>query len=115
MRVVSMVLAQGPGHPDGDLEDRLELRVLLTPSGHLDAAAWEAGSVPWRGAQARNSVIRCNELVKTSEGWALRELSGDDAPLHRMTIVIIRPGELASVSQPDGDVMVYRIVAVEAE
>ena len=116
MQVVSMVLAEGPGHPAGDLEQRLEFRVLLLPSGHLDAAAWESGSVPWHGAQSHNgALVRDSELVKTSEGWALRELSGEDAPLLQVMIGVVRPGELVSVSRLDGGVMVYRIVAVDAE
>ena len=114
MQVVSMVLAEGPGHPAGDLEDRLEFRVLLMSSGHLDAAAWEFGSVTWHSAQSYNGALICaSELVKTSEGWALRELSGDDAPLLNVMIEVVRPGELVSVSRLDGDVMVYRIVAVD--
>ncbi len=116
MQVVSMVLAEGPGHPAGDLEDRLELRVRLLPSGLLDSAAWEAGVAPWRGAQTRSGVlVRSNELVRTSQGWALREQSGDDGPLRSVMVGIVRPGELVSVSRLDGGIMVYRIVAVDAE
>ncbi len=115
MQVVSMVLAEGPGRPAGDLDDRLEFRVLLTPLGQLDAAAWQAGSAPWHTARLLNgTVTRSGELVKAGEGWALRELCGDDDPLYGLTIGIVRPGELVSVSRLDGDVMVYRIVAVEA-
>ena len=116
MQVVSMVLAEGPGRPEGDLEARLEFRVVLMPSGHLDAAAWESGLVPWHGAQSYNgAMVRASELVKTSGGWALRELSGEDAPLLHVMIGIVRPGELVSVARLEGDIMVYRIVAVDTE
>ena len=116
MQVVSLVLAEGPGHPAGDVADRLRLEVWLTPLGQLDAAVWEAGSAPWRTARSVNgAVTRSGELVKTAAGWALRELSGQDEPLYRVTIGIARPGELVSVARLDGSEMIYRIVAVEAE
>ena len=114
MQLVTMVLADGPGRVAGDLDDRLEFHVLLTAHGQLDAASWEAGSAPWRTARVQaGEVTRSGELVKTAEGWALRELGSEDGPIYRVTAGIVRPGELLSVSRLDGDEMVYRIVAVD--
>jgi hypothetical protein len=111
---VTLVLAQGPKQPAGDLDDRLSLHVALTSQGQLDAAAWEIGTDPWLTARERaGQPRRSGELVKIEEGWALRELGSEDDPLYSFSAQIIRPGELVSVSRLDGDEMIYRIVAVE--
>ncbi len=111
---VTMVLAQGPGFPDGNLEDRMHLHVALTAPGYLDVAAWETGTTPWATSRERpGHSDRTGELVKIEEGWALRDLGGEDDPLYSFAAQIIRPGEIVQVSRLDGDEMLYRIVAVE--
>ncbi len=111
-----MVLAQGPGHPDGDLEDRIHLRVNLTPQGHLDAAAWEHGSAPWLSSRERaGQAVRSGEIVKIDDGWALRSLNSEDEPLYSVDAQIVRPGEIVRIRRLDGDEMLYRIVAVEPD
>lgn len=111
---VLMVLAQGPGFPDGNLEDRMHLHVTLTPQGHLDAAAWETGTEPWPTSRQRpNHALRTGELVKIEDGWALRDLGSEDDPLYTFAAQIVRPGEIVQISRLDGETMLYRIVAVE--
>ncbi len=113
---VTLVLAHGPGHPEGDLDDRMHLRVTLSPQGHLDGAAWEAGTVPWLTSRERaGHPVRSGELVKLEEGWALRGLGSEDEPLYGLFAQIVRPGEIVRVSRLDGDEMLYRIVAVEPD
>ncbi len=111
---VTMVLAHGPGLPDGNIDDRLTLEVMLTPQGVLDAAAWENGREPWRSSRIRSGQpTRSGELVKIEEGWALRELGSEDEPLYSLNADIVRPGEIVRVSRLDGNEMLYRVVAVE--
>ena len=113
---VTLVLANGPGHPSGDLDDRMHLEVMLSPQGHLDAAAWESGTAPWLTRRERaGHPVRSGELVKLEEGWALRGLVSEDEPLYSLIAPIIRPGEIVRVSRLDGDEMLYRIVAVEPD
>ena len=113
---VTMVLAQGPGFPDGNVHDRMHLHVMLTAQGHLDATAWETGKLPWQTARERpDHPRRTWELVKIEDGWALRDLGSEDDPLYSFEAQIVRPGEIAQVSRLDGDMMLYRIVAVEPE
>ncbi len=115
MMNVTLVLARGPGQPGGNLDDRMHLQVDLTPQGHLDAAAWETGTLPWRTSRDRpGHPTRTGELVKIEEGWALRELDSEDEPLYGINAQIVRPGEIVSVARLDGDEMLYRIVAVDA-
>ena len=111
---VTMVLAHGPGRPEGDLDDRLTLVVALTVQGHLDGQAWEMGREPWRTSRIQaGEVTRSGELVKLEDGWAMRELGSEDEPLYSLHAGLIRPGELVRVSRLDGDEMIYRIVAVD--
>ncbi len=113
---VTLVLAHGPGHPDGDLDDRMHLRVALSPHGHLDSSAWEAGTIPWLSSRERaGHPVRSGELVKIEDGWALRGLGSEDEPLYSLTAQIVRPGEIVRVSRLDGDEMLYRVVAVEPD
>jgi hypothetical protein len=111
---VTMVLAQGPGFPEGNLEDRMHLHVRLTAQGHLDSAAWETGTTPWMTSRERpDHPTRTGELVKIEEGWALRHLGSEDDPLYSFSAQIVRPGEIVQIRRLDGDEMLYRIVAVE--
>ena len=113
---VTMVLARGPSAPEGDLHDRMHLRVTLTAQGHLDAAAWEGGTQPWETARERpGHAKRTGELVKIEDGWALRHLGSEDDPLYSFAAQIIRPGEIVQVSRLDGEEMLYRIVAVDPD
>ena len=113
---VTMVLAQGPGRPDGDLDDRMILHVILSAGAHLDAAEWSAGDQPWRTRRERSGhPVRSGELVKIDEGWALRELGSEDEPLYGLAAGTVRPGDVASVARLDGDKMLSRIVAVDPD
>lgn len=114
MTNVIMVLARGPGLPEGNLNDRLELDVQLTAQGQLDTAAWETGNTPWLTTRQRPEQLRRDgELVKIEGGWAIRGLDHEDDPLLAFNAGIVRPGELAIVTRLDGEDLVYRIVAVD--
>ena len=113
---VLMVLAQGPGFPEGNVEDHMNLHVMLTAQGQLDAAAWETGHQTWATSRTRpGHAPRTGELVKIEEGWALRNVDGEDDPLYSFTVQIVRPGEIVQVSRLDGDEMLYRIVGIEPD
>ncbi len=111
-----MLLARGPARPQGDLDDRIELRVTLTPQAQLDGTAWETGILPWIARRERpGHPPRTSELVRVDGGWALRSLGGENDPLSSLDVQIVRPGELAAVQEPDGGELIYRIVAVEPD
>ena len=46
MAKVTLVLASGPGFPNGDPECRYEIEVRLDSTGHLDRKAWFADPEP---------------------------------------------------------------------
>jgi hypothetical protein len=114
MTKVMMVLAHGPDHPDGNIDDHLDLQVTLTSQGMLDSTAWANGDTPWLTSRIRtDQPRRAGELVKLEEGWAIRNLDNEDDPLLAFSASIMRPGEVARVIRLDGGELVYRIVAVE--
>lgn len=116
MTSVMMVLARGPGEPEGNLDDRVDLHVRLTAQGALDTTAWETGKTPWLTSRHRaNKPRRDGELVKIEDGWAIRNLENDDDPLLGFSAAIIRPGEIAYVTRLDGKKLIYRIVAVDSD
>jgi hypothetical protein len=116
MATLSLVLAQGPGLPNGDLEDRMELRLGLTPQGQLDGHAYEAAPAPWIATRERpGQPARQSELIRLDEGWALQSLDHEDDPLWAFEGWVFRPGELVRLRRPDGTELLFRIVQVRGE
>ncbi len=109
---VQMVLAAGPGLPEGNTEDRLDVEVMLTPLGRLDEAAWHEDA-PWPATRTRpGRQLRHSEIVRADEQWAMRSTRGEDEPLWAMEAEVVRPGELVRFRRPDGEALFYRIVAM---
>jgi len=114
--VVKMNLAYAPGRPEGDLDDRLELHVPLTPQGHIDDQAVATAGQSWPGRRLRpDGTERSVELVAVDSGWALRSARSEDEPLWAMEGRVFRPGELVTLRRPSGEDLVFRVVNVEAE
>ena len=120
MAKVAMVLAQGPGHPEGDIEDRLEMQVQLNAVGQLDRAAWTAAPLGWAAVRTRPGHAEQSGEVALIDGesdgfWAVRRSSGEDEPLWVLDSDVVRPGEIVSVRRPAGARLLFRVVAVERE
>ena len=112
MTKLTMLLAKGPRLPDGDLEDRLVVRLALNPQGQIDPAAYEKAPVPWLAVRERPGVDdRQSELIRLDEGWALQSLASEDDPLWTFEGHVFRPGELVRLVRPDGEELLFRIVA----
>jgi len=111
-----MILAYAPGRPEGDLADRLELRVSLTPQGQLDDASFLAAELPWPSLRVLpDGTVRPGDLVLLDAGWALRSARSEDDPLWALEGRVFRPGELVTLRRPDGEEHVFRIVNVETD
>ena len=112
MAKLTMLLAKGPGRPRGDLEDRLTVRLALNNQGQIDAVAYDSDPFPWlairnrRGAEDGRS-----ELIRLDEGWALQSMVSEDDPLWAFEGHVFRPGELVRLGRPDGEELLFRIVA----
>lgn len=111
---VVMLLAQAPGQPEGNLEDRVELRLALTPQGQIDVAAHQNDTMVWPAVRQRpGHEPRESEVIRLDETWALQSMRGDDDPLWTLDGNVFRPGELVRLGRPGGEDLLYRIVSVE--
>ena len=114
-------LAAAPGLPQGSIEHGLEMKVLLTPQGQIDPAAYFADPAPWRARRFRpNRRDWRGEVVLVDEsnieaGWALRGEQDMDDPVWILEARICRPGDYLTIRRPDGEELVFRIVAVEQD
>lgn len=112
MTKLTMLLAKGPGRPEGDLEDRLTIRLALNPQGQIDPAAYDADPVPWLATRERpGTESRHSELIRVDEGWALQSILSEDDPLWTFEGHVYRPGDLVRLLRPDGEELLFRIVA----
>lgn len=116
MTKLSLVLVQGPGKLEGDLDDRLILSPELTPQGHMDVEAYHAASSPWLAWRLRSGAEpRALEIIRIDEGWALQSTSSEDDPIWTFDGSLFRPGELVRLRRPNGEDYLFRIVASETE
>ena len=112
MTKLTMLLAKGPGLPHGDLKDSLVLHLALNQQGQIDAAAYEGDPMPWLAVRIRaGTEERQSEFIRLDEGWALQSLVSEDDPLWTLEGHVFRPGELVRLGRPDGEELLFRIVA----
>jgi hypothetical protein len=116
MTKVTMLLAQGPGKPEGDLEDRLVMALALTNQGQIDLDAYHAASAPWLARRERaGSEPRDLEVIRIDERWALQSTRSEDDPIWTFDGHVFRPGELVRLRRPDSQELLFRIVSAERE
>ena len=110
MAKLTMVLAKGPGRPDGDLADRLIGRLALNRQGQI--AAYADDPTPWLAIRRRPGMDdKHSELIRLDEGWALQSMASEDDPLWTFEGFVFRPGDLVRLGPPNGEGLLFRIVA----
>jgi hypothetical protein len=109
-RVIAL-LASGPGCPEGDVTQGIEMAVDLTVQSQLDPSAGPDGMGARRFWSDREDWQGTLERLET--GWALRNISSPDEPLWELDVRTVRPGEYITLRRPDGADAVFRIVSVE--
>lgn len=116
MTRLTMLLAQGPGKPQGDLEDRLIMTLPLTQQAQVDAEAYNVAPAPWLARREwPDREPRELEIIRIDEGWALQSTRSEDDPIWMFEGHVFRPGELVRLRRPDGEELLFRIVAAEAD
>ena len=120
MPLVTLVMANGPGFPQGSAAHRYELDVALTPGGYLDDEAWRAdpriwpATRAWPGGPPRQGDVQWDDET----GWSLSIYPADgqqvDAPRHALMRHVgqLRPGEYVTLREPEGIEYSYRVVSV---
>jgi hypothetical protein len=114
MARIIMILARGPGQPEGDLFHRLEAIVALTPQGQLDEAALTDTIWPTR-RMLPDGRERQGDIVRSGAGWVLRGRAGEDSPHSVIEAQVFRPGEYVTLRPPAQDPLVFRIVDVQPD
>lgn len=116
MAHVRAVLASGPGLPGGSPKQGLDMVVPLTPQGRLDEVSLIAADAPLPARRFRpDREDWTGVLVAADGGFALQGNSSRDDPIWAMEAHVFRPGDYITLRRPNGQELVYRIVAVEAE
>jgi hypothetical protein len=121
MPKILALLAAGPGLPLGSIDHGLELHLLLTSQGQIDAAAYFADASPWPARRFRpgrpdwrGEVVLVDD-GDVDAGWGLRGEQGMDEPVWTLDGRIFRPGDYITIRRPDGEELVFRIVSVEQD
>ena len=116
MTKLTLILVQGPGKLEGDLDDKLVLCPTLTGQGHMDVDAYHLAPRPWLAWRLRlGAEPRALEIIRIDEGWALQSTNSEDDPIWTFDGSIFRPGELVRLRRPNGEDYLYRIVSAETE
>ena len=116
MTKLTLLLARGPDKPDGDIDDRLVMNLCLTSKGHIDLPAYDHAPEPWLAMKdLHGGDHRALEVVRIDEGWALQSNNSLDDPIWAFEGHVFRPGELVRLQRPDGEELLYRIVASETQ
>ena len=112
MAKLTMVLAKGPGRPDGDLDDRLIVRLVLNRQGQIDPSANPDAPTPWLAIRTRPGMADNQyELLRLDDGRARQSMASEDDPLWTFEGFVFRPGDLVRLGRPDGEGLLFRIVA----
>ena len=114
MTKVTLVLARGPGKPEGDITERLVLNICLNAHGQIDLQAYESAPEPWLASREQDHAApRAMEIIRLDEGWARQSTNSQDDPICVFEGYVYRPGELITLQDPNGETMLFRIVASE--
>ena len=88
----------------------------LNLQGQIDPFTYEADPSPWLAVRERPGREPVHvELIRLDEGWALQSMQDQDDPLWTFEGHVFRPGELVRLRRPDGEDLLFRIVASEAD
>ena len=116
MAHVRAVLASGPGMPGGSIAQGLDMVVPLTPQGRMDEVALIAADAPLPARRFRpDREDWTGVLVATDGGFALQSENSRDDPIWAMEAHVFRPGDYVTLRRPNGEEMVFRIVAVDPD
>jgi hypothetical protein len=111
---VTALLSSGPGLPDGDVRQGMDITLVLDQGGRIGLETYYADPRPWRVRRFRpDRPDWTGDLVREEESWALRGGPAEDGPLWFLDVRGLHPGEYLTLRRPDGEELVYLVVNVE--
>ncbi|HEX3349478.1 MAG TPA: hypothetical protein VHS58_15385 [Acetobacteraceae bacterium] len=114
MPIALLVLAFSSDQPDGDVADRLILRVPLDATGRIVDSEYRSGEQLWRfDRELPDGSSTTGDLAPAEEGWMLRTMYSNEAA--SLAGTIIRPGEYLTLKIPPAPERVYRVVSVSQD
>ncbi len=110
---VTALLAQGPGQPEGDIAQGLELLLGLTADARIDPDTYLTDPRSWTARRFRPGRPDWHgELVRESGAWTLRGTPAEDGPVWFLDVRFLHPGDYLTLRRPDGVALVFRVVGV---
>lgn len=110
---VTALLAQGPGQPEGDIGQGLELHLGLTTDGRIDPETFLTDPRPWTARRFRPERPDWHgELIRDDGAWNLRGGTAEDGPQWIIEVRTMHPGDYLTLRRPDGEEFVFRVVGV---
>lgn len=117
-KTIRLELARSPRFPNGSASRAYLLHLPLNGEGLVDDDMFKRS--PALATVRRhwpNERDRSGYVIRKTDGWAFSYALGDadDESLFHLERHPLRPGEYVTITEPDGDRLPYRIVAVEAQ
>lgn len=112
---IRLELARNPGAPGGDSGHGYDLIAPLDAQGRLDKAAYASVKERCVVRHFAGGHQEKGLLVEGKEGWRFdyRKGDADDEPLFRLDVHAFKVGEYLSVTEHDGVMRTFKIVAVD--
>lgn len=111
---IRLELARSPAYPNGSPSRAYLLHLPLDSSGFVDETAFRA--TPALATVRRhwpNERDRAGYVIRRKRGWAFSYALGDadDENLFHLESHPLFPGEYVTITEPDGTLLPYRVVA----
>lgn len=112
---IRLELARNPGAPAGDPNHGYDLVAPLDAAGKLDAATFDQVKDRCTVRHFADGHQERGHLVSDKSGWRFDYRKGDedDEPLFRLDVHTFKTGEYLSVTEHDGVMRTFRVVAVD--
>jgi hypothetical protein len=117
-KTVRLELARSPRFPNGSASRAYLLHLPLDDSGLVDEETFRRS--PALGTVRRHwpsERDRTGYVIRKKNGWAFSYAIGDadDEDLFHLESHPLKPGEYVTITEPDGERLPYRVVAIEGQ
>ena len=120
---IRLQLARSKEFPDGSSQRGYEFVAPLDGEGHIDPALWKEHRTRchvrrfWNGEDDRHGRLVHKPGGAEHARWVFdydADRVDDDEAGYRFGSHVFKPGEYVSISEDDGDVHTFRVMAIES-